>query len=77
MERQHVRGRPELSGASRRPIESYDFIGTAQAASERAVSDNGDGLLEGIQRHVLAHPARTLLLAAGVGYLIGRAFRRD
>jgi hypothetical protein len=77
MERHHVRGRPELSGASRRPYESYDFIGTAQAASERVVARNGDGLLEDIQRHVLQHPARTLLLVAGVGYLIGRALRDD
>ena len=36
-----------------------------------------DGLKHGIERQVKEHPARTLLIAAGVGYLLGRAFRRD
>lgn len=36
-----------------------------------------DGLKEGIERQVKEHPARTLLIAAGLGYLIGRAFRGD
>lgn len=36
-----------------------------------------DGLKQGIERQVKEHPARTLLIAAGVGYLLGRAFRRD
>ena len=77
MKRYDVRARPELSGARRRPIESFDFSGTAQAATGRPPARNGDGLLEEIQREVLEHPARTLLLVAGVGYLIGRAIRRD
>lgn len=36
-----------------------------------------DGLKQGIERQVKEHPARTLLIAAGVGYLLGRAFRRN
>lgn len=77
MERHHVRGRPALSGGSRRPIESFDFSGTAQAATERAPGRNGDGLIVEMQRQVFEHPVRTLFLVAGVGYLLGRAFRRD
>lgn len=36
-----------------------------------------DGLKQGIERQVTEHPGRTLLIAAGVGYLLGRAFRKD
>jgi ElaB/YqjD/DUF883 family membrane-anchored ribosome-binding protein len=34
-----------------------------------------DGLKSGIENQVKEHPGRTLLIAAGLGYLIGRAFR--
>ena len=34
-----------------------------------------DDLKSGIERQVKEHPGRTLLIAAGLGYLIGRAFR--
>ena len=36
-----------------------------------------DGLKTGLERQVKEHPGRTLLIAAGVGYLLGKAFRRD
>lgn len=36
-----------------------------------------DGLKQGIERQVKEHPGRTLLIAAGIGYLLGRAFRRN
>jgi hypothetical protein len=36
-----------------------------------------DGIKTGIERQVKEHPGRTLLIAAGLGYLIGRAFRGD
>ena len=35
-----------------------------------------DGLKIGIERQVKEHPGRTLLIAIGMGYLIGKAFRR-
>jgi hypothetical protein len=35
-----------------------------------------DGLKLGIERQVKEHPGRTLLIAVGLGYLIGKAFRR-
>jgi len=35
-----------------------------------------DKLKEGVEKQVKEHPARTLLVALGAGYLIGKAFRR-
>jgi len=35
-----------------------------------------DGLKLGIERQVKEHPGRTLLIAVGLGYLIGKAFRK-
>ncbi len=36
-----------------------------------------DGLRTGLERQVKDHPGRTLLIAAGLGYLIGKAFRNN
>jgi len=35
-----------------------------------------DNLKEGVEKQVKEHPARSLLVALGAGYLIGKAFRR-
>ena len=35
-----------------------------------------DSMKQGIEQQVRDHPGRTLLIAAGLGYLIGKAFRR-
>ena len=35
-----------------------------------------DGLKSGIERQVKEHPGRTLLVAVGVGYLLGKALRK-
>ena len=35
-----------------------------------------DSMKHGIEQQVRDHPGRTLLIAAGLGYLIGKAFRR-
>lgn len=35
-----------------------------------------DGFKTGIEKQVKEHPARSLLIAIGLGYLIGKAFRR-
>jgi hypothetical protein len=35
-----------------------------------------DGLKMGIERQVKEHPGRTLLIALGLGYVIGKAFRK-
>jgi hypothetical protein len=34
-----------------------------------------DGIKSGIEHQVQEHPGRTLLVAVGLGYLIGKAFR--
>ena len=36
-----------------------------------------DNLKAGIETQVKEHPGRTLLIAAGIGYLLGRAFRSN
>jgi len=36
-----------------------------------------DGIKSGIENQVKEHPGRTLLIAAGLGYLLGRAFRNN
>lgn len=35
-----------------------------------------DGVRTGVERQVKEHPGRTLLIALGVGYLLGKAFRK-
>jgi hypothetical protein len=35
-----------------------------------------DKLKDGVEKQVKEHPARSLLVALGAGYLIGKAFRR-
>ena len=35
-----------------------------------------DGMKAGIERQVKEHPGRTLLIAVGLGYLIGKALRK-
>jgi hypothetical protein len=35
-----------------------------------------DGLREGVEKQVRDNPGRTLLIAVGLGYLLGKAFRR-
>jgi len=46
---------------------------TAEWLREAELAD----LRTGIERQVKDHPGRTLLIAAGLGYLIGRAFRSE
>jgi hypothetical protein len=35
-----------------------------------------DGLKSGVERQVKEHPGRTLLIAVGMGYLLGKALRK-
>jgi len=35
-----------------------------------------DSLRTGVERQVKEHPGRTLLFAVGLGYLLGKAFRK-
>lgn len=49
--------------------------GGLQASADWLRDADIDGLKLGVERQVKDHPGRTLLIAAGLGYLIGRAFR--
>ena len=51
--------------------------GGMQASADWLRDADIDGMKTGIERQVKEHPGRTLLIAAGLGYLIGRAFRGD
>lgn len=54
---------------------SDKVAGGMQASADWLRDADLDGLKTGIEQQVKEHPGRTLLIAAGLGYLIGRAFR--
>jgi hypothetical protein len=47
-----------------------------QSSAEWLRDADMDKLKQGVEQQVKEHPARTLLVALGAGYLIGKAFRR-
>lgn len=51
--------------------------GGMQASADWLREADIDGLKTGIERQVKEHPGRTLLIAAGLGYLVARAFRGE
>ena len=51
--------------------------GGMDAAADWLHDADLDSLKTGLERQVKEHPGRTLLIAAGLGYLLGKAFRRD
>ena len=55
---------------------SANVAGGMQATASWLRDADIDGLKAGIEQQVKEHPARSLLIAIGVGYLIGKAFRR-
>jgi len=50
--------------------------GGMQATADWLRDADLDNLRSGVERQVKEHPGRTLLLAVGLGYLIGKAFRK-
>lgn len=56
---------------------SQRVAGGMQASADWLRDADIDGLKTGIESQVKEHPGRTLLIAAGLGYLLGRAFRGD
>ena len=56
---------------------SNQVAGGLQASADWLRDADIDGLKTGLERQVKEHPGRTLLIAAGLGYLLGKAFRRD
>lgn len=51
--------------------------GGMDAAADWLRETDLDSMKTGLERQVKEHPGRTLLIAAGLGYLLGKAFRRD
>ena len=54
-----------------------DTLATGMQSSADWIRDaDMDKLKAGVEKQVKEHPARTLLVALGAGYLIGKALRR-
>ena len=52
------------------------LAGGMQASADWLREADLDGLKSGIERQVKEHPARSLAVAVGLGYLLGKAFRK-
>ena len=52
------------------------LAGGLQASADWLRDADLDGLKAGVERQVKEHPGRTLAVAVGVGYLLGKAFRK-
>jgi ElaB/YqjD/DUF883 family membrane-anchored ribosome-binding protein len=52
------------------------LAGGLQASADWLRDADLDGMKTGIERQVKEHPGRTLAIAVGAGYLLGKAFRR-
>ena len=56
---------------------SNQLAGGMQGAADWLREADLDGLKAGIEKQVKEHPGRSLAIAIGVGYLLGKAFRRQ
>ena len=84
--RQQGSGGAQLAGAtggadtiaedSRIAQTSHQLAGGMQGAADWLRDADLDGLKSGIERQVKEHPGRSLAVAIGVGYLLGKAFRK-
>jgi hypothetical protein len=70
-------GTTAIEGDGRLSQVSERVAGGMEATADWLRDADIDGIKTGIERQVKEHPGRTLLIAAGLGYLIGRAFRGD
>lgn len=70
-------GTATVQGDGRLAQVSDRVAGGMQASADWLREADLDGLKTGIESQVKEHPGRTLLIAAGLGYLIGRAFRGE
>jgi len=76
----------QLAGATGSGVATLDDgrvsqAGDAVAGGMKATADwlrdaDLDGLRMSVERQVKEHPGRTLLIAAGLGYVLGKAFRK-
>jgi ElaB/YqjD/DUF883 family membrane-anchored ribosome-binding protein len=65
-----------IEGDGRAAQVTNKVAGGMQATADWLRDADIDGLKSGIERQVKEHPGRTLLIAAGLGYLIGKAIRK-
>ena len=55
---------------------SGGFAGGLQATADWVRDANLDDMRSSVERQVKEHPGRTLLIAVGLGYLLGKALRK-
>ena len=69
-------GSVAIEGDNRLAQVSDKVAGGMQATADFLRDADLQGMKTGIERQVKEHPGRTLLIAAGLGYILGRAFRK-
>lgn len=70
-------GSTAMVGEGNRLSEATNQLaGGLQASADWLRDADLDGLKSGVERQVKEHPGRTLAVAVGVGYLLGKAFRK-
>jgi hypothetical protein len=65
-----------VSGDNRVNQVSEKVAGGMQATADWLRDADLDSMRTGVERQVKEHPGRTLLIAVGLGYLLGKAFRK-
>ena len=65
-----------LAGDSRLTQTSNQVAGGLQASADWLRDVDVEGMKSGIERQVKEHPGRTLAIAVGLGYLLGKALRK-
>ena len=65
-----------ISEGSRVSEATNQLAGGLQASADWLRDADIDGLKSGVERQVKEHPGRTLAVAVGLGYLLGKAFRK-
>ncbi|HYC52812.1 MAG TPA: hypothetical protein VEB19_16985 [Gemmatimonadaceae bacterium] len=65
-----------IEGDQRMTQVTDKVAGGMQATADFLRDADLQGMKMGIERQVKEHPGRTLLIAAGLGYILGRAFRK-
>jgi hypothetical protein len=69
-------GSASIASDDRMAEVSNRVAGGLQASADWIREADVDSVRSGIETQVKEHPGRTLLIAAGIGYLLGKAFRR-
>ena len=69
-------GTAAIAGDQRMAEVNNRLAGGLQASADWIREADVDSMRTGIETQVKEHPGRTLLIAAGLGYLLGKAFRR-